>query len=59
MNDEKIQDIEKTNAQYVATSCPGCLMHLKDGLHHHNSQQQAIHIVSLLAKAYRQGGSAQ
>lgn len=59
VNDEKIQDIEKTNAQYVATGCPGCLMHLKDGLHHHNSQQQAIHIVSLLAKAYRQGGSAQ
>ena len=59
VNDEKIQDIAQTNAQYVATGCPGCLMHLKDGLHRHNSQQQAIHIVSLLAKAYRQGGTAQ
>lgn len=59
VNDEKIADIEKTNAQYVATGCPGCLMHLKDGLHRHNSQQEAVHIVSLLAKAYRQGGTVQ
>lgn len=59
VNDEKIQDIASTNAQYVATGCPGCLMHLKDGLYRHHSQQQATHIVSLLAKAYRQGGDAQ
>jgi glycolate oxidase iron-sulfur subunit len=59
VNDEKIQDIAQTNAQYVATGCPGCLMHLKDGLYRHHSPQQATHIVSLLAKAYRQGGTAQ
>ncbi|MBR5319929.1 MAG: LUD domain-containing protein [Peptococcaceae bacterium] len=58
VNDEKISQIADTNAQYVATGCPGCVMHLKDGLHHNNSQQQATHIVSLLAKAYRQGGNA-
>ena len=57
VNDDKIRQIADTNAQYVATGCPGCLMHLKDGLHHNHSQQQATHIVSLLAKAYRQGGN--
>ena len=58
VNDEKISQIADTGAQYVATGCPGCVMHLKDGLYHNNSQQQATHIVSLLAKAYRQGGNA-
>lgn len=56
INDDKIRQIADTNAAYVATGCPGCVMHLKDGLHHNQSQQQAVHIVSLLAKAYRQGG---
>ena len=56
INDDKIQQIADTAAQYVATGCPGCVMHLKDGLHHNQSQQQAVHIVSLLANAYRQGG---
>ena len=34
-------------------------MHLKDGLYRNHSAQQAVHIVSLLAKAYRQGGNTQ
>lgn len=56
VNDEKIKQIADTNAQYVATGCPGCLLHLKDGLHRNNSKQQAMHLVSLLARTYRQGG---
>jgi len=58
VNDEKIKQIAETNAPYVATACPGCVMHLKDGLYRNHSQQQALHIVSLLAKAYRQKGDA-
>ena len=56
VNDEKIAQIADTNAKYAVTGCPGCLMHLKDGLHRNHSQQQAVHLVSLLAAAYRQGG---
>lgn len=59
INDEKIKQIADTQADYVATGCPGCLMHLKDGLHHNHSQQQAAHLISLLAQAYRQGGNTQ
>lgn len=57
VNDEKIARISDTNAQYVATGCPGCIMHLKDGLYRNQKNQEAVHIISLLAKAYRQGGS--
>ena len=56
VNDEKIGRISDTNAQYVATGCPGCIMHLKDGLYRNQKNQEAVHIISLLAKAYRQGG---
>lgn len=59
VNDEKIQQIADTGAQYAVTGCPGCVMHLKDGLYRNHSQQQAIHLVSLLAQAYRQEGDAQ
>lgn len=58
VNDEKINRISDTNAQYVATGCPGCIMHLKDGLYRNQKNQEAVHIISLLAKAYRQGGNA-
>ena len=57
VNDEKIGRISDTNAQYVATGCPGCIMHLKDGLYRNHKNQEAVHIISLLAKAYRQGGN--
>ena len=58
VNDEKIGRIADTKADYVATGCPGCIMHLKDGLYRNQNKQEAVHIISLLAKAYRQGGNA-
>ncbi|MBQ3509894.1 MAG: LUD domain-containing protein [Peptococcaceae bacterium] len=57
VNDEKISRISDTGVQYVATGCPGCIMHLKDGLYRNQKNQEAVHIISLLAKAYRQGGN--
>lgn len=56
VNDEKIKQIADTKAQYVVTGCPGCVMHLKDGLYRNHNKQQAVHVISLLAEAYRQGG---
>ena len=56
INNDKIRNIKDANAQYVVTGCPGCIMHLKDGLYRNHSSQQAIHIISLLANAYRKGG---
>lgn len=56
VNDAKIQKIMDTQADYVVTSCPGCVMHIKDGLNRANSSQEIVHIAQLIAKAYR-GGS--
>lgn len=56
VNDEKIDRIKKTNTDYTVTSCPGCVMHINDGLYHTMSTNRAVHIAHLLAKAYRQGG---
>ena len=31
--DHKMEDIEKTGAEIVATGCMGCLMQLQQGIH--------------------------
>ena len=30
VNDAKVKKIQDTKADYVVTSCPGCVMHIKD-----------------------------
>ena len=55
VNDAKVQKIQATEADYVVTSCPGCVMHIRDGLHRAHGHQQVMHIAELLAKAYRGG----
>lgn len=56
INDEKIDDILATGADTVVTSCPGCMMHIRDGLYQGKHPQQVVHSISLIAQAYRQGG---
>ena len=55
VNDAKVKKIQDTKADYVVTSCPGCVMHIKDGLHRAHGSQQVLHIAELVAKAYRGG----
>lgn len=55
VNDEKIKHAQATEADYLITACPGCVMHLQDGLHRANSKMEVLHMVQLLAKAYRGG----
>lgn len=55
VNDAKIQKIKATGADYVVTSCPGCVMHIRDGLYRAHSGQKVLHIAELVAKAYRGG----
>jgi len=49
----KIEDINKTLADTVVTACPGCLMQIIDGIEQSGSGQEAMHYITLLAKAYR------
>jgi glycolate oxidase iron-sulfur subunit len=47
----KLDDIEATHAEYVATSCMGCLIQLKDGIHQRGMTIKAVHLVEILEKA--------
>jgi len=51
----KIDDIEATGADCVATSCMGCLIQLKDGIHQRNLGTRAVHFVEVLEKAFPKG----
>jgi len=48
----KIDDIEATRADCVATSCMGCLIQLKDGIHQRKLDTRAVHLVEVLEKAF-------
>lgn len=52
----KAEMIERTGADFVATSCPGCMIHLADGLHHLASDKRVFHTIELAAAAVK-GGS--
>ena len=51
----KIDDIEATRADCVATSCMGCLIQLKDGIHQRKLDTRAVHLVEVLEKAFPEG----
>ena len=51
INAEKIKDIEATGADHVVTSCPGCMIHIADGIDHARGKQKVVHMVQLLAEA--------
>ena len=59
INDDKVKQIMATHADSVVTACPGCILHLKDGMYHANGGQRVQHIVEVLAQAYgkKDGGS--
>ncbi len=56
INDDKIKQVAASNADCVVAACPGCVLHLKDGIYHAGGQQKVMHIVELLAEAYRKNG---
>ena len=56
INDDKVKQIMETGADYVVTGCPGCMVHLADGISHENGRQKPMHVIELLAKAYNQDG---
>lgn len=49
INDDKIADIQKTDADILVTGCPACMMHINDGLARNNSRVKVMHTVQLLA----------
>ncbi len=47
---EKVQDLQKTQAQVVLTTCPGCVLNLKDGMKKHQTGQEVLHLADYLAE---------
>ncbi len=54
INDEKVDRIIETGADALVTSCPACILHIRDGLlrrgHH---RIEVLHITELLSRAER------
>ncbi|MBC8275553.1 MAG: (Fe-S)-binding protein, partial [Chloroflexi bacterium] len=45
---KKMQSIRRTGAQIVVTSCPGCLIQLRDGARRHGLPIEVMHISQLI-----------
>jgi Fe-S oxidoreductase len=54
INAEKLRHIKATPADCVVTSCPGCMIHIADGIDHGKGKKKTLHIVQLLAQALRE-----
>jgi len=52
INDEKVDRIVETGADAVVTSCPACILHLRDGLiRRGHGNIDVLHITELLSRA--------
>ncbi|MFA5515477.1 MAG: (Fe-S)-binding protein [Desulfuromonadales bacterium] len=49
MGARKANGIEKSDAELVASACPGCMMQLQDTIHHAGLPQKVIHVLQLIA----------
>jgi glycolate oxidase iron-sulfur subunit len=48
----KIENLESTQAEYIASGCPGCQMQLSLGVRRHELDVQVVHPIALLDQAY-------
>lgn len=46
----KLDDIETTKAEYVTTSCMGCIIQLRDGVHGRKTRTEVVHLVEMLER---------
>jgi glycolate oxidase iron-sulfur subunit len=49
--DHKLDDIESTNVDAVVTSCMGCMIQLRDGVHQREMGTEVVHLVEILERA--------
>jgi len=51
--DKKMQSVNMTGAQVIATAKPGCMLQLEAGVRLHGQGQRVVHVVELLDEAYK------
>jgi glycolate oxidase iron-sulfur subunit len=54
----KMDNIESTKAEYIASGCPGCQMQLNVGVRQRKLDVKVVHPIELLDRAYSQGHEA-
>lgn len=47
---EKMEDFKETKADYILTTCPGCVLQLRDGVKKFGNEQEAKHLADYLAE---------
>ncbi len=47
---EKMEDFESTGADYILTTCPGCVLQLRDGVRKFRKNQRVMHLADYLAE---------
>ncbi len=52
--DRKINNLQTTRAELIASGCPGCQMQLNVGIRRHRLDVKVVHPVQLLDQAYRE-----
>jgi glycolate oxidase iron-sulfur subunit len=50
--DRKMENLEKTQAQVIASGCPGCQMQLNTGIQRRGFNVRVVHPITLLDEAY-------
>ncbi|MGA2735845.1 MAG: heterodisulfide reductase-related iron-sulfur binding cluster [Bryobacteraceae bacterium] len=51
--ERKMEDVNSSGADVIATANPGCILQLRAGVHLHGKGQRVVHVVELLDEAYR------
>jgi glycolate oxidase iron-sulfur subunit len=50
--EKKMENVNSTAAEVIATANPGCMLQLRAGVAKHGSNQRVVHVVELLDEAY-------
>jgi glycolate oxidase iron-sulfur subunit len=51
--EKKMENVNATGADRIATANPGCMLQIRAGVAKHGHGQQVSHVIELLDEAYR------
>ena len=51
--EEKMVNVNRTEAEWIVTANPGCMLQLDAGARLHGNNQRVLHVVQVLDEAYR------